>query len=178
MKPEGMTPLYENSERSVFRLEALNVYDVEAEAEEIRAFEARLPFPKVPEMERFMEGNRRLVARGVKLQRLHVVDFPLTPYLRFELAAYDMNVKSGEEILVADRAWHPDLADLTQDFALFDAETSHPCAVWMHYDVAGKPGEYDYTEDPADVARCIRLRDVALAHAVSLEEFRTLLKMD
>jgi hypothetical protein len=178
MKPEGMTPLYENSERSVFRLEALNVYDVEDEAEEIRAFEAGLPFPKVPEMEESMEGNRRLVARGVRLQRLHVVDFPLTPYLRFELAAYDMNVESGEEILVADRAWHPDLAELTQDFALFDAETSHPCAVWMHYDAAGKPGEYDYTEDPAEVARCIRLRDIALAHALPLEKFRTLLKMD
>jgi hypothetical protein len=178
MKPAGMTPLYENSERSVFRLEALNVYDVEAEAEERRAFEAGLPFPEVPEMEECMEGNRKLVARGVKLQRLHVVDFPLTPYLRFELAAYDMNVESGEEILVADRAWHPDLAELTQDFALFDAETTHPCAVWMHYDASGKPGEYDYTEDPADVAQCIRLRDIALAHAVPLEEFRTLLKMD
>ena len=178
MKPEGMTPLHESSERSVFRLEALNAYDVEDEAEEIRAFEAGLPFPKVPGMEESMDLFRRMVARGVRLQRLHVVDLPLTPYLRYELAAYDGNVEAGEEILVADRAWHPDLAELTQDFALFDAETSHPSVVWMHYDASGKPGEYDYTEDPADVAQCIRLRDIALAHAVPLEEFRTLLKMD
>jgi hypothetical protein len=177
MKPEGMTPLHENAERSVFRLEALNVYDVEAEAEEIRAFEAGLPFPEVPEMERSMDLFRRLVARGVKLQRLHVVDFPLTPYLRYELATYDSNVEAGEEILLADRAWHPDLAELTEDFALFDAETTHPSAVWMHYDASGKPGEYDYTEDPADVARCIRLRDIALAHALPLEKFRALLSM-
>jgi hypothetical protein len=178
MKPEGMTPLYENAERSVFRLEALNVYDVEAEAEEIRAFEAGLPFPRVPEMEESTEGNRRLVARGVKLQRLHVVDLPLTPYLRYELTAYDENVESGEEVLVADRAWHPDLAELTQDFALFDAETTHPSVVWMHYDASGKPGEYDYTEDPTDVARCIRLRDLALAHSVPLEKFRALINME
>lgn len=178
MKPEGMTPLHENAERSVFRLEVLNVYDVEAEAEEFRAFEAGLPFPEVPEMERSMNLFRRMVDRGVKLQRLHVVDFPLTSYLRYELATYDSNVEAGEEILLADRAWHPDLAELTQDFALFDAETTHPCAVWMHYDASGKPGEYDYTEDPADVARCIRLRDVALAHAVPLEKFRALIKMD
>jgi formylmethanofuran dehydrogenase subunit A len=112
----------------------------------------------------------------VRLQRLHVVDLPLTPYLRYELSAYDMNVEAGEEILVADRAWHPDLAELTQDFALFDAETSHPSVVWMHYDAVGKPGEYDYTEDPADVARGIHLRDVALARAVPLEEFRALIK--
>ncbi len=178
MKPEGMTPLYENAERSVFRLEALNVYDVEAEAEEIRAFEAGLPFPRVPEIEESTEGNRRLVARGVKLQRLHVVDLPLTPYLRYELTAYDENVESGEEVLVADRAWHPDLAELTQDFALFDAETTHPSVVWMHYDASGKPGEYDYTEDPTDVARCIRLRDLALAHSVPLEKFRALINME
>lgn len=177
MKPEGMLPLHENAERSVFRLEALNVYDVEAEAEERRAFEAGLPFPEVPEMEESMNLFRKMVDRGVKLQRLHVVDFPLTPYLRYELATYDSNVEAGEEILLADRAWHPDLAELTQDFALFDAETTHPCAVWMHYDSSGKPGEYDYTEDPADVARCIRLRDIALAHAVPLEKFRALLSM-
>jgi len=162
----------------VFGVEALKVYDVEAEAEEIRAFEAGLPFPRVPEMEESTEGNRRLVARGVKLQRLHVVDLPLTPYLRYELTAYDENVESGEEVLVADRAWHPDLAELTQDFALFDAETTHPSVVWMHYDASGKPGEYDYTEDPTDVARCIRLRDLALAHSVPLEKFRALINME
>jgi hypothetical protein len=170
-----MTPLHENAERSVFRLEALNLYDTEAEAPERRAFEAGLPFPEVPEMKRSMDLFRRMVDRGVRLQRLHVVDLPLTPYVRFELAAYDQNDEAGEEILLADRAWHPDLAELTQDFALFDAETTHPCAVWMHYDAAGKPGEYDYTEDPSDIAQCMRLRDIALAHAVSLKEFRTLL---
>jgi hypothetical protein len=48
----------------------------------------------------------------------------------------------------------------------------------MHYDASGKPGEYDYTEDPADVERCIRLRDVALAHAVPLEKFRDQINME
>jgi len=38
--------------------------------------------------------------------------------------------------------------------------------------------EYDYTEDPTDVARSVRLRDIALAHAVPLEKFRALINME
>ena len=45
-------------------------------------------------------------------------------YLRYELAAYRENIDAGEEVGIAVRSWHPDLADLTEDFVLFDPGTA------------------------------------------------------
>jgi hypothetical protein len=65
--------------------------------------------------------GRRRTAR-VAWSRAHVVDHPLTPYLRFELAAYAENEQGGEQVWIADRAAHPGLAGLVEDFVIVDDE--------------------------------------------------------
>ena len=72
------------------------------------------------------------------IQRVHVVDLPLTAYLRYEMAAYRENIDAGEEVGIAVRSWHPDLAALTEDFVLFDHGGEDEAMVWMRYDHQGQ----------------------------------------
>ena len=121
-----------------------------------------------------MQIIRAAIARGCRIRRVHVVDLPLTVYLRYEMAAYRENIDAGEEVGIAVRRWHPDLAELTEDFVLFDPEASTQAMVWMRYDDQGQLTGLDYSDEPADLALAAGYREVALAHAVPLREFMTL----
>lgn len=88
-------------------------------------------------------------------------------YLRFEFVAYEANIAAGEEVFVADRTGDPELAELRDDFALFDDSA----VLWFRYDDEGRLLGYDYDDTPASVARCRAARDLAASRAVPYEEF-------
>ena len=77
-----------------------------------------------------------------------MLELPLTPYLRYELDGYRDNVAAGEEILIADRAWHPGLAELTDDFMLLDGDTEHASVVWYRYHGRSKIDDDDHGSSP------------------------------
>lgn len=163
MALDDLRQLFEGAKRSVFRLETLPVYEVGEDIERQRALaaEGRLPPPspdRVAFIRRMQERTRR-----VAWSRVHVVDQPLTPYLRHELAAYAEN----EQVWIAERAAHPGLADLTGDFVLVDDEAG----VWFRYDERGRLVGYERVA-PEDLDRCREQRDLALAHAVRLRDYQ------
>lgn len=82
--------------------------------------------------------------------------------------SYVESAATGEDIRIADRAAHPDLAKLNEDFWLFDADTDRAYALLMGYDEEGHFLGYDHTNDPDTLDRCRAQRDLALKHAVSL----------
>ncbi|MGH3990214.1 MAG: DUF6879 family protein, partial [Pseudonocardiaceae bacterium] len=84
---------------------------------------------------------------------------------------YRENIEAGEEILIADRAWHSDLAELTEDFMLFDGDTDHASLVWYRYNDNDELLAGVHSHDPADIEVSRRHRDLALAHAVQYAEF-------
>ncbi len=104
---------------------------------------------------------------GRYVGRLHVVDRPLSDYIRYELAVYAENVAAGEDVLIADRSLHPELADLREDFALFDAET----VILFDYDAEGRVRGYQIADDPGTVGRCAEQYARAAGAAVPLAEF-------
>jgi len=157
-----------------FRLEAQREYAVPAESAQLKAFLEGQPLPFDPAVERSMEIIRSATARGAHFRRVHVVDLPLSPYLRYEMRAYQENVAAGEQVSIAVRSWHRDLAALDEDFVLFDPGTDRQAVVWMRYDVRGQLADTLYRDSPADVARACRRRDIALVHAVPLHEFTAL----
>lgn len=112
-----------------------------------------------------------LRAAGKRDYRVHVLELPLTPYLYYELDAYRDNVETGEEIFIANRAWHRDLAELTEDFLLLDGDADHASVVRYRYNGNDELVARAHSEDPADVAICRRHRDLAVAHAVPYAEF-------
>jgi hypothetical protein len=174
MSSPNLFSLYRRAARSAFRLETRQNYAVPAESAQFRAFNQGQPLPRDEAVARSMEVIRTAVTAGRRIYRVHVLDLPLTPYLRYELAAYAENVRAGEEVGVAVRSWSSDLNDLTEDFVLFDAETSMPALVWIRYNDQGEVTGREYSDSPADIARACRDRDLAMAHAVSLSDFTTL----
>ncbi|MPZ65718.1 MAG: hypothetical protein GEU83_09465 [Pseudonocardiaceae bacterium] len=142
------------------------------EDEGFRAFREGTPRP-----ERSVRTNpwlRRVAVTtvaGKQWQRVHIVAHPLTEYLRYEIVSYVESAAAGEEIRIADRAAHPDLAALSSDFWLFDIESDHAFAVLMHYDQDGHVLDFEHTDDPGTLQRCRAQRDLALQHSVGLNTY-------
>ncbi|KAB7849231.1 DUF6879 family protein [Streptomyces mobaraensis] len=123
--------LFETFERTAFRLETLDEYDVEEEREEIARFLAG------EDMGPDWADNpwvRSMTDKGKHLSRVHVLRSPLTDYLRYELSAYPGNIKAGEVIGIVDLSEQtvPGLPD--HDFWLFDDRDVYR----MHYTEAGR----------------------------------------
>ncbi len=153
------------AKQSAFRLETLPQYLVPQEAEEFAAWQAGKPIPQhTPENDEGLARIQRDAARGFRRYRVHILDQPLTAYLRFELCSYLESVAVGSEVYVVDRDDHADLADLHEDFWLFDDEI----AVRMIYD---DEGHFLYPELIDDIERYREIRDTALRHSERLADY-------
>jgi hypothetical protein len=158
--------LFTDVRRSWFRLETLQRYDVEYEREPFAAFLHGEPIDTAPGP--WQEMLRGHVAAGRELARVHVIEEPLSDYVRYELHAYSPNVEAGERvgiIPVRTGAWPTDVP--RHDFWLFD--DAH---LWlMDYDAAGAFQAARLVEEPAFVDQHRRWRDAALARSISLADY-------
>lgn len=164
---EAFGDLFDTFERSAFRLETLPVYTVPQEAEAFRAFMAgrRLP-ARTPDNNEWLRLIAETTAAGKRWYKVHLVERPHTDYLRFEFMSYAQSATAGQEIFIADRAAHPDLAGLTEDFWLFDDET----VVRMRYDDEGHFLDAERAQ-AGHLDEYLRRRDVAMEHAVPFKEY-------
>ncbi|MGH3903930.1 MAG: DUF6879 family protein [Pseudonocardiaceae bacterium] len=163
--------LCETVTEEAFRLETRQRYNVPYEADLIRAYEEGQPQPENESMTRHVASVNSLRAAGKRDYRVHVLELPLTPYLRYELDGYRECVETGEEVFIADRAWHPDLAELREDFMLLDGDAKHASVVWYRYGDDDELLAREHSHDPADIEVCWRHRDVAMRHAVPYVSF-------
>ena len=153
------------AKKSAFRLETLPQYLVPQETERFADWKAgRLIPPRTPENDEGIARIQRDVARGFRRYRVHILDQPLTAYLRFELYLYLDSAAVGGKIYVADRDEHPALAELHEDFWLFDDET----VIRMIYD---DEGHFLYPEPIENIEPYRELRDTALRHSEPLTDY-------
>jgi hypothetical protein len=151
-------------DESAFRLEARPTYRVPNEEDEFAAWQRGERTLRVVEADPWLQHIRESTARGVHWSRVRVVDRPLNSYSQFELYGLQANVRAGEEVLVADRAWAGELSGLGDDFWLFDGAI----AVRMRY---GGEGCFVGAERAPEVVPYVKTRLLALAHAVPLADF-------
>jgi hypothetical protein len=163
----------EQFERSAWRLETLPQYNPRTDAsyQHWLAIGEPLPLEQRPRKREWMAAIRSATAAGKRLTQLHVVDRPLAPGVRYELAVYGENVKAGMEIRIADRTDHPELAALTRDWWGFDLDGDRPVIHLMTYDADGEYLSREVSSDPEVVARCRAEQDVALRYSVDLSEY-------
>lgn len=150
--------LFETFERTAFRLETLDVYDVEEEREEIARFLAGADMgPEWADS----PWVRSMTDKGKRVSRVHVLRSPLTDYLRYELSAYPGNIRAGEDIGIVDLTEQAVAGLAEHDFWLFDDRDVYR----MHYTEAGAfvGGEL---LAPEALAEYRGYRDRALAAAV------------
>ncbi len=168
-----MTPaeLLETFRESAFRLETLQYYELAEDEPRRHAFREGRPLPPRPGKTGSMRLVRNAVASGRRVHRVHVVELPLSEYVRYELAVYPENLACGEEVHIAVRSDHPDLAGLSTDFWLFDAESGSPSVVWFRYAPDGRLVSRDYSIASDDISLAREQLAIALAHSVPLGEF-------
>lgn len=163
---------FQNLTASWFRLETLQAYSVEAEREPYAEFlrTGRLDSPGDVEWRQMIT---RHVDAGRTLQRVHVIEEPLSDYMRYEIAEYVRNHAAGEDIRLLPTPvgeWPEGLPRGTDFWLLDDGQPSE--SAWaMKYDDEGHWLGADLVTEPHTIATFRRWRDAALAAAVPLNDY-------
>lgn len=172
MTPDELLDKYRAFTHEAVRVEALQHYVVPGDQDRQQAFREGRPLPTRPDKQTSVELIADAVAAGKTIWRIHVVDFPLSDYVRYEIAAYAENIAAGEHVWIADRASHPGLDAVRRDFALFDHHTDHASLIWYNYTPAGQL--VGYTPGvPDEVAEGVQQLALAREHASPLVDFMT-----
>jgi hypothetical protein len=162
---DDLGDLMDHATMEVFRLETLPQYLVPQEAERFAAWRAGRTLPPRPLASRkWWAELRQKISGGIRWYRMHILDFPLCEYSRFELYGYVESQVAGVETFLADRAEHPELQHLHEDFWLMDNDV----AVRMVYD---EEGHFLRPEPIDDVAPYLVVRDTAMKCTEPLDDF-------
>jgi hypothetical protein len=154
-------------QRSAFRLELLDKYIAENEVEPLRRFLAGQPQDPAWR-EPWARFVRASVRGGKQMARVHVVDEPLSDYLRFELACgYPASMAAGEDIRILQLSRYPFIVYPRRDFWLFDDSV----AVMMDYDDDGNFLGAHATSAPVEIARYRLARKFIMQDAVPLTDY-------
>ena len=153
--------LFATVERTAYRWETRDFYDVPVEREGYRRFLAG-DDPGTDWFQPWLTIIRTATAAGRRFERVRVAREPLSDYLRFELWACRYNVEVGEDMryLDADRAAELGLPDY--DYWLFDDER----LVRMYFNDGGRMERAEIITDPAAVEEHRQYRRLAWAVAV------------
>ncbi|GLW91126.1 DUF6879 family protein [Actinokineospora globicatena] len=162
--------LFREFRQSVFRLETLQHYQVSYEKDEFARFltgESRGEFPGISG---WISGTV-IPARAARksMHRVHVVEEPLSDYVRFECAwAYEHTVPAGEDVRVitVERGQWPDNLPRAE-YWLFDSEL----LVAMNYDEDGTFRFAEVITNAAEVALARQWRDTAMELSIPYREF-------
>jgi hypothetical protein len=157
---------------TVFRLETLQRYTVEAEAERFRGWLDGQPLPeRSVNTSPWLRQMAETTEAGVRWSRVHLVRKPLTDYIRYEFVSYRESAFAGQDTMIVDLDAHPELAMLHEDFWLVDGDEPTALAVLMRYDPEGRFLGAWRTDDQPVVQECRRQQDMVLAASVPLAEY-------
>jgi hypothetical protein len=162
--------LFHDFQYTAFRLETLQRYDVPYEQSFFTLFLAGESCPEFPAMSEWADGTvGKAVAAGKRMHRVHVIEEPMSDYLRFECAwEYEHTAAAGEDVRiipVRHGEWPVGLPH--SDYWLFD---SAQLAV-MHYADDGAFIAAELVADPAQIVRANFWRDLAVHHSIPYKEF-------
>ncbi|CAM4015546.1 DUF6879 family protein [Nocardiopsis rhodophaea] len=155
---------FKNFTSSAFRLETLDTYRVDDEAEYFERFMAGGEFPEDWHDNPWV---RSITKSGRKLSRVHVLRTPLSDYLRFQLGwGYPGNVHDGEDIRILNLSEVQVSGLPDHDFWLFD----DAYVLRMYY---SDDGTFEGAQQlsPDRTGEYIKYRDLALSAATSYTDF-------
>lgn len=105
------TTLMHSFKTEMFRLERLPQYLVEEEKDGIEYYFEHGILPEGLNQEWYSDVSKAVGKGGRSIQRLRLVSEDLTDYEKFEIAAYQGNLKAGEQISLAKRDSYPEAPD-------------------------------------------------------------------
>lgn len=159
--------LLDQAEHDLFRLETLDVYEVQTDGSDYDRYLRGEPGPDMARKTPWMERLAADAARGLRNYRVHILRSPLSPYLRYECEwGYAYNSTVGEEIRILDLSERPEPVGLIdEDFWLMDDRL----VVRMSYHT----GQFIGAEvlPAGDLGRYRAARDAAWQGAIPFEEY-------
>jgi len=169
---EAFNEEFDRFARTAFRLETRQDY-TGATGPRYNFWRRGEPMPeRSPRTSPWLAHVAATTAAGKRWERAHVVDQPLSEYMRYEMVVYAENVAAGEDIRIVDRTTHPRLEMLAEDFWLFDAhDPSLAHAVFLEFDGGGYPIRFERTSNQGRLAVCRSQRDLVWSLAIPLAEF-------
>jgi len=173
LSPAEFGAVFQSFTASAFRLETLSEYRVEESAHKVELFLKGTPLPP-DHNDAWCQLVSAAQMAGKRMSRVHVIPRRLTPYLRYEIEwGYVFNAEAGEEILLLAHDRPSEIFDTwpLPDFWLFDDGTERRTCVRMHYDSTGQFQFGQLVADPSEFHTYRRARDVAVDHAVSLQQY-------
>jgi hypothetical protein len=109
---------------SMFRLECLQVYDVDYEASDIAAFRSGTTSPPATYLSDWCKTIESNTRRGVVCERVRLITSPLTEYTKYEVAwGYATTMKAGEKVrVILQNKWpiFKTEVPILKDFWMFD----------------------------------------------------------
>lgn len=127
----NMLEYFNSFKKNAFRVEILQSYNVDEEQKAYRYF---LLNKKLPEWfwEDWCDIIKQAKTRWAKMQRVHLINFPINPYISFELEVYKKNITAWEEIYYIPLEKLE--TEIKSDFWIFDDNA----VLEMYYDNNGK----------------------------------------
>ncbi len=142
---------FENFKSSAFRLETLQTYAETSEAGPFHQYQ-RGAVPDASFMSEWCQMVREHVASSRAMRRIHIVDMPLSDYLKFEIeCCYAHAGDAGEDIRIIDRSklLPEHLKLINEDYWFFDSLT----VMINDYDEHGTITQARITTDPVLVSK-------------------------
>ena len=154
-------------QHTAWRLETRRAYAADQRSEAYARFlrgEARQSNPDNP----WAVMVRDAVAVGKRIERVRVLDDPLTENQRYSLTSVVDNLASGEDIRFLPRAKAKQLHLPDDDVWLFDSRV----AARFFWDDTGWATHLELTDDPQTVVNYCQARDAAWHFAIRYEDVR------
>ncbi len=162
----GWGALFTAYQESAYRLECQQVYCSPAQDKALAQF---LSGEAVDiDLSWSNSRTRAQVALGRTKTKVRIVVEPPTPYTRLELTKYPEMIAAGEDvrILAVPQGEWP-VGQPPHDYWLFDDRDVWKMSYHQNFHFKGA----ELLDEPDDIAEHRRARDLALAQAVSLEEY-------
>jgi hypothetical protein len=167
MELDAFGALFEWFERSAFRVEARDRYDVDEErAAFARFLQGRALVPRNAATDPWLALLAAARAAGRRIERVRIVGEPLTDYTRFEFAAYRENIAVGEKVRVVPRTTLTDADQgwASEDFWIFDDRL----VVVLNYD---NEGRFLGADQAPDITPYLKARRRELTLGLDFNEF-------
>ena len=155
-----MLEYFNSFQESAFRLEILQRYNVDEERE---AYEFFMKNKKVPDWlwEDWRDIVRQAKSRWAVMQRIRLIQFPISSYVLFEMETYKRNMEAWEEIFYIP--FERCSVEVKSDFWIFDDSI----VLKMNYD---KDGRFINFEEMNDCASYLQIKKFLLENKRNIEE--------
>ena len=155
-----MLKYFNSFQKSAFRVETLQRYNVNEERE---AFEYFQQYKELPDgvWKDWHDIIQQAKLRWATMQRVHLIQFPITPYISFEMEFYKKSMTYWERIFYL--SLEDCTVEINSDFWIFDDAV----VLKMFYD---EDGSFLGFEEMKDIAPYLQIKNYLLENKRKIEE--------